>query len=81
MTDKELNVARLHALFQRLKKQKNGCYLDNNLKVILSIKDIFLIEECKFLNSTNSVCEQDDFDLIREIRELIDKRISLFVDT
>lgn len=81
MTDKELNVARLHALFQRLKKQKNGCYLDNNLKDILSIKDIFLIEECKFLNSTNSVCEQDGFDLIKEIRELIDKRISLFVDT
>ena len=80
MTDKELNVARLHALFQRLRKQKNGCYLDNNLKDILAIKDIFLLEECKFLNSINSVCEQEGLELIREIKEQINLRISSFID-
>ena len=72
------NNSKLYALLKRLEKKEDGSYMDNDLQAILTLKDIFQIEEAKFIINVNSVSEPNTLELINKIKSIIDKRISSF---
>ena len=72
------NKSRLYALFNRLEKKEDGSYMDNDLQAILTLKDIFQIEEARFIANINSASDANILELINKIKSIIDERISLF---
>ena len=72
------NKSRLYTLFNRLEKKEDGSYMDNNLQAILTLKDIFQIEEARFIANVNSASDANILELINKIKSIIDERISLF---
>lgn len=72
------NISRLYALLKRLEKKKDGSYMDNDLKAILSLKDIFQFEEARFIANVSSARDANILELINKIKSIIDERISSF---
>lgn len=72
------NKSRLYTLFNRLEKKEDGSYMDNDLQAILTLKDIFQIEEARFIANVNSASDANILELINKIKSIIDERISLF---
>lgn len=70
--------SKLYALLERLEKKKDGSYMDNDLESIITLKDIFQIEEAKFIANVNSASDVNTFELINKIKSIINKRISSF---
>ena len=65
-------------MFNRLEKKEDGSYMDNDLQAILTLKDIFQIEEARFIANVNSASDANILELINKIKSIIDERISLF---
>ena len=72
------NISRLYALLKRLEKKEDGSYMDNDLKAILSLKDIFQFEEARFIANVSSARDANILELINKIKSIIDERISSF---
>lgn len=75
------NISRLNALLKRIEKKEDGSYMDNDLKAILTLKDIFQIEEARFIANVSSASDVNTFELINKIKRIIEKRISSFVNS
>ena len=75
------NISRLNALLKRLEKKEDGSYMDNDLKAILTLKDIFQIEEARLIANVSSASDANKFDLINKIKRIIEKRISSFEES
>ena len=64
-------LARVHSLIKRGENKQALYYMDNDLKAILTLKDIFQIEEARFIANVSSASDVNTFELINKIKRII----------